>query len=136
MYHVKHKESKTVVITASSLRQIFRLLKVITQLLLDSYVTNANKQQLPLPQPSQATYWCNVKKKRKNFHYLTLSSALTFALCSNNSLTTDSCPYQEARWRGVKENYQKREKTQLNKVEMAGKVIGLPRVKIKLFSIY
>ena len=44
------------IITASSLRQVYRLLKVITQLLLDSYENNTNKQQLPLPQPSQATY--------------------------------------------------------------------------------
>ena len=53
------------IITASSLRQIYRLLKVIKQLLLDSYVNNTNKQQLPWPQPSQATYWSNVKKKKK-----------------------------------------------------------------------
>ena len=113
------------IITASSLRQKYRLLKVITQLLLDSYVKNTNKQQLPLPQPSQATYWSNVKKKKKkeeNVPYLTLSSALTIAPCSNNSLTTDSCPYQQARWRGVKENYQKRKrKTQLDKVERVAK---------------
>ena len=44
------------IITANSLRQKYRLFKVITQLLLDSYVKNTNKQQLPLPQPSQATY--------------------------------------------------------------------------------
>ena len=119
------------IITASSLRQVYRLLKVITQLLLDSYENNTNKQQLPLPQPSQATYWSTVKKKTKtkkqekkeeNAPYLTLSSALTFAPRSNNSFTTDSCPYQQARWRGVKENYQKRKKkTQLDKVERVAK---------------
>ena len=92
----------------SSLRQIYRVLKVITKLTLDSYVNNTNKQQLPLPQPSNATYWSKVRKG--NVHYLTLSSALTFAPCSNKSLTTDSCPYQQARWRGVRENYQKKEK--------------------------
>ena len=112
------------IITASSLRQKYRLLKVITQLLLDSYVKNTNKQ-LPLPQPSQATYWSNVKKKKKkeeNVPYLTLSSTLTIAPCSNNSLTTDFCPYQQARWRGVKENYQKRKrKMQLDKVERVAK---------------
>ena len=32
-----------------------------------------------------------------NVHQLTLSLALTFAPCFNNSLTTDSCPYQQAR---------------------------------------
>ena len=42
--------------------------------------------------------------------WLTLSLALTFAPCSKNSLTTDSCPYQQARWRGVKENYRKENK--------------------------
>ena len=96
---------------------MYRVLKVITKLTLDSYVNNTNKQQLPLPQPSQATYWYNVikkkktrKKKEENVPYLTLSSALTFAPCSNNSLTTDSCPYQQARWRGVRENYQKKKK--------------------------
>ena len=41
---------------------------------------------------------------------LTLSLALTFAPCSNNSSTTNFCPYQQARWRGVKENYRNREK--------------------------
>ena len=45
-----------------------------------------------------------------NVHQLTLSLALTLAPCSNNSLTTDSCPYQQARWRGVKENYKNRKK--------------------------
>ena len=49
----------------SSPRQIYRVLKVITKLTLDSYVNNTNKQQLPLPQPSQATYWYNVKKRKK-----------------------------------------------------------------------
>ena len=61
------------IITASSLRQKYRLLKVITQLLLDSYVKNTNKQQLPLPQPSQATYWSNVKKKKKKGRKRSLS---------------------------------------------------------------
>ena len=32
-----------------------------------------------------------------NVHQLTLSLALTFAPCVNNILTTDSCPYQQAR---------------------------------------
>ena len=32
-----------------------------------------------------------------NVHQLTLSFALMFAPCFNNSLTTDSCPYQQAR---------------------------------------
>ena len=50
------KSQKTTVITESSLRQIYRVLKVITQLPLDSYVNNTNKQELPLPKPSQATY--------------------------------------------------------------------------------
>ena len=31
--------------------------------------------------------------------------ALTSAPCSNKSLTTDSCPYQQARCNGVSENY-------------------------------
>ena len=47
----------------SSPRQIYRVLKVITKLTLDSYVNNTNKQQLPLPQPSKATYWSKFKKK-------------------------------------------------------------------------
>ena len=32
-----------------------------------------------------------------NVHQLTLSLTLMFAPCFNNSLTTDSCPYQQAR---------------------------------------
>ena len=136
MYHVKHKESKTAVITASSLRQIFRLLKVITQLLLDSYVTNANKQQLPLPQPSQATYWSNVKRKEKTF---TISPCLQ-RWRSHCVLTTvwQQIPVHTNRQNEEesKKTTKKGKKTQLNKVERAAKVIGLPRVKIKLFSIY
>ena len=59
-------------------------------------------QELPLPHPL----------------LLTLSLLLTFAPYFNNSSTTDWCPYQEARWRGVKENYGKQEEiTRLHKIE-------------------
>ena len=47
--------------------------------------------------PPLSRHYITRSTEINNVHQLTLSLALTFAPCFNNSLTIDSCPYQQAR---------------------------------------
>lgn len=86
-----------------------------------------------------------------NFIMLTLSVALTSAPCSNNRLTTDSCPYQAARWRGVNENWKKNVNSAIRRMDPPGvgiqteqcdimhqnmnRYINLPCLEYKAFDV-